>query len=191
MPTMIKIVQYGTNIHGHNQYKIVNGHGKDVHYVLSNSHLDWILSNEYSTFDEFGCICIYKDVFYDIDDEKFVDAVTRYRNIIGEVTNYAEMRSKCKYAYIDYSDIFNYMSLSFAAKLVFLFEVNAILDSGEEVRYDTCPPYGEYLELFLPPARSVAVPVADVDVDKFFKVKGRLIVDPEKDSPIFFRWVPK
>ncbi len=186
---MIKIVQNGTNINGHIQYKIVDKQGKVVHKVLSTSHMDWILSGCYAgeETDE-NYLHIQEDVFYDIDDEMFVASVKIYRSIVGEVTNYAEMRSKCKYALIDYDKIYNYLSLSFAAKLVFLFEVTAMLDSGEDVRCDNCPPYGEELELFLPPSRSVAVPVTDVD--KFFKVKGCLIADPVNGSP-YFQWVPK
>ena len=186
MQTMIKIVKYVFNNNGsiHNKYKIVNQKGKVVHYVVNSYHMEWILNGDYAEegTDE-NYLRIQVDVFYDIDDEKFMKSVKAYINLSGTVTNYREMRAKCKFALVDYTDIYNYLSLSLGAKLVFLFEVVAMLETGEYLRYG----FDDELALFLP-LRSATVPVADVDA--FFKIKGDL-VDDKSNGPPAYLWVPK
>ena len=186
MTTKNVLCKDGFKRNGQIQYRIVNKKGKVVHNVVNNFLMEWILSGDFAEDErEENHIHIQEEVFYDIDDEKFIASVNVYRHIAGTVTNYVEMRSKCKYALVDYDNIHNYLALSLGAKLVFLFEVMAMFDSGEYVQYDP-PSYGGELELFLPMARSVALPVADVD--KFFKAKGCLVQDPGKRF-LCFRWV--
>jgi hypothetical protein len=133
--------------------------------------------------EDVGTFDIETDKLYDVNDEKFMQSVQVYTEPVGTVDNYGEMRSKCKYMFIDYYDIHNYRSLSLAAKLVLLFDATSLLDSGDYVRNYDC---SECVERFQPPTRGVAFPI--VDASNFYKKKGRLVDSPQC---LHFKWVPK
>ena len=121
---MIKIVK-GTHSNGRCiEYNIVNEKGDVILFVDHYSHMEWILSGDYAELEpEENYLHVQEDVYYDIDDKKFVESVKRYISRIGYIINYDEMRAKCsKYALVDYENMRNYASLSLSAKLVFLFE---------------------------------------------------------------------